>query len=70
MIKIAVIYHSGFGHTKRQAEAVVRGAEGVPEAEVALYSVVEAAEDIDVFDATDAIPAGVRVQQCPSIYLF
>ena len=61
MIKIAVIYHSGFGHTKRQAEAVVRGAEGVPEAEVVLYSVVEAAEDIDVFDATDAIIFG-----CPT----
>lgn len=26
MIKIAVVYHSGYGHTKKQAEAVARGA--------------------------------------------
>ena len=29
MTKIAVVYHSGFGHTKLQAEAVARGAEEV-----------------------------------------
>lgn len=26
MIKVAVVYHSGYGHTKKQAEAVARGA--------------------------------------------
>ena len=61
MAKVAVIYHSGFGHTKRQAEAVVRGAEEVPGIEVVIYSVAEAGEDIDVFDDADAIIFG-----CPT----
>ena len=25
MVKVAVVYHSGYGHTKKQAEAVVSG---------------------------------------------
>ncbi len=29
MIKVAIVYHSGYGHTKRQAEAVLSGAESV-----------------------------------------
>ena len=29
MTRIAVVYHSGFGHTKAIAEHVVRGAAGV-----------------------------------------
>lgn len=27
MAKVAIVYHSGFGHTEKQAEAVARGAE-------------------------------------------
>ena len=34
MSKIAVIYHSGYGHTKKQAEAVHAGAASVAEAEL------------------------------------
>lgn len=30
MSKIAIIYHSTYGHTKLQAEAVFRGAQNVP----------------------------------------
>ena len=29
MAKLFVVYHSGFGHTKQQAEAVYNGAAGV-----------------------------------------
>ena len=30
MSKIAIIYHTTYGHTKLQAEAVHRGAQSVP----------------------------------------
>jgi hypothetical protein len=30
MTKIAIMYHSTYGHTKLQAEAFLRGAQGVP----------------------------------------
>lgn len=41
MTRIAVVYHSGFGHTKAIAEHVVRGAAGAPGARVDLISVDE-----------------------------
>jgi multimeric flavodoxin WrbA len=34
MTKIAIVYYSGYGHTKKQAEAVEAGAKSVPGAEV------------------------------------
>ena len=37
MPKVAIVYHSGFGHTKVQAEAVARGAESVEGTEVSLH---------------------------------
>jgi NAD(P)H dehydrogenase (quinone) len=52
-VRIAVVYHSGFGHTKVQAEAVARGVESVAGAEALLIPVdqVEArAADIDAAD--------------------
>jgi hypothetical protein len=33
MTKVAVVYHSGYGHTARQARSVVAGAAGVPDVE-------------------------------------
>jgi hypothetical protein len=39
MTKIAVIYHTTYGHTKAQAEAVHRGAQSVSSA--TLYTVEE-----------------------------
>lgn len=39
MAKIAIVYHSGYGHTKKQAEAVLEGASGVAGAEAALYPI-------------------------------
>ena len=36
---IAVVYHSGFGHTRKQAQSVVRGAASVDEANVHEFEV-------------------------------
>jgi len=41
-IRIAILYHSGYGHTRRQAEAVTCGVEQVEGAEALLLSVDEA----------------------------
>ncbi|WP_298839743.1 flavodoxin family protein [uncultured Roseobacter sp.] len=58
MAKIAIVYHSGYGHTAVQAEAVRRGASGVPGAEVTLIPVEERELNWDVMDAADAIIFG------------
>jgi hypothetical protein len=42
MKKIVIVYHSGFGHTKLQAEAVHRGAAAVEGAEAVLFTTDEA----------------------------
>ena len=39
MKKIAIVYHSGYGHTARQAEAVLAGAQAVEGVHAKLYSV-------------------------------
>ena len=56
--KIAVVYHSGFGHTKVQAEAVARGAASVIGAEAVLIPVEEAQARAAELDAADAIIFG------------
>ena len=61
MTKIAVIYHSLYGHTKLQAEAVLRGAQSVASIEARLYTAEEAAAHLDELDAADAIILG-----CPT----
>ncbi len=53
MPKIAVVYHSGYGHTKAVAEAVASGAKRGPDAEVLLV------------DATTLKPAGADRQYGP-----
>lgn len=58
MPKIAVVYHSGYGHTKTQAEAVVEGAKMVEGSEVTLYSIDEARAKMDELHAADAIIFG------------
>jgi NAD(P)H dehydrogenase (quinone) len=55
MARIAIVYHSGYGHTKAQAEAVLRGARQVPGAEVQLFA---ADEHWDTLDEADAIILG------------
>jgi NAD(P)H dehydrogenase (quinone) len=61
MSNIAVIYHTIYGHTKLQAEAVHRGAQSVSSASAKLYSVEEATARLDELDAADAIIFG-----CPT----
>jgi NAD(P)H dehydrogenase (quinone) len=61
MITIAIIYHSLYGHTKLQAEAVLRGAQAEPEVTAKLYTAEEAAAKLDELDAADAIIFG-----CPT----
>lgn len=58
MTKIAIVYHSGYGHTAVQAEAVYRGAREVSGAEVALIPAEEYHQYWDVIDAADAIIFG------------
>jgi len=61
MSKIAIVYHSTYGHTKLQAEAVLRGAQGVPTITAQLYTVQEATARLDELDTADAIILG-----CPT----
>ena len=59
MATIAVVYHSGYGHTARQAEAVMKGAASVPGMEAALYPVSEMGEkEWQELSAADAIIFG------------
>jgi NAD(P)H dehydrogenase (quinone) len=55
---VAVVYHSGFGHTRVQAESVRDGAASVPGTEVRLISVEERDDHWDVLDGADAIIFG------------
>jgi NAD(P)H dehydrogenase (quinone) len=61
MSTIAIVYHSTYGHTKLQAEAVFRGAQGVPSINAQLYTADEAVVRLDELDAADAIIVG-----CPT----
>ena len=61
MSQIAIVYHTTYGHTKLQAEAVHRGAQSVAAASAKLYTVEEATARLDELDAADAIIFG-----CPT----
>jgi len=61
MSKIIVVYHSGFGHTKLQAESVHKGASSVDGIESSLLTTAEAIERMDELDEADAIIFG-----CPT----
>jgi NAD(P)H dehydrogenase (quinone) len=61
MSKVMVVYHSGFGHTKLQAEAVLKGAASCPDTEALISTTDEAAGDLDALDSADAIIFG-----CPT----
>ena len=57
--RVAVAYHSGFGHTARQAEAVARGAASVPGTEVTLLDVAAPTDELwAALDRADAIVFG------------
>jgi NAD(P)H dehydrogenase (quinone) len=59
MSKIIIVYHSGYGHTAKQAEAVARGAKSVAGAEVSLLKVADVNDQSWVdLAAADAIVFG------------
>ncbi len=58
MVKVYVVYYSGFGHTKIQAEAVHRGADSLVDSESILLTTDEAIKRIDEMDTADAIIFG------------
>lgn len=58
MSKVAIVFHSGYGHTAEVAKAVARGAEAVAEAEVQLIPVAEVEKHWDDLAAADAIIFG------------
>lgn len=57
-MKIAVVYHSGYGHTAEQAKAVARGAQSVAGAEVKLVPVGDQEAPWDELEAADALIFG------------
>ena len=58
MVNVVVVYHSGYGHTARQAEAVARGARSVAGAEVRVLTSDEAQKAWGELAAADAIVFG------------
>lgn len=58
MARIAIVYHSGYGHTAALARAVERGAKSVAGSDVKLYTSEEATAHLDDLDAYDAIVFG------------
>jgi multimeric flavodoxin WrbA len=57
-VKVAVVYHSGYGHTVKVAEAVARGAAGVEGAGVELIEAGVASQRWPALDDADAIIMG------------
>ena len=57
-IKVAVVYHSGFGHTKKQAEAVRDGAAEVRGVDALVMDVTEAQQRWNDLEACEAIVFG------------
>ena len=55
MTKIAVIYHSGYGHTKLQAEAVLEGASSVDGVEATIMTAEEAKDRLDALSGFDGM---------------
>ena len=58
MAMVAIVYHSGYGHTAVQADAVCRGASAVAGADITLIPVEEFEQNWEAIDAADAIIFG------------
>lgn len=56
--RVAVVYHSGYGHTARHAEAVARGAASAPGTSSLLIAVDEIDQHWDALEQVDAIIFG------------
>lgn len=61
MATISIVYHTGYGRTKVQAEHVLKGVLSVPGVKASLVSAEDAIKDLDQFDGADAIIFG-----CPT----
>ena len=57
-VRVAVVYHSGYGHTRVQALAVHRGAAGVADVDAELIDVEDIEAHWDDLDSSDAIVFG------------
>jgi NAD(P)H dehydrogenase (quinone) len=55
MARAVVVCHSGYGHTKLQAEAVHRGAAGVAGIEAELVTTAQANQGLDSLDRANAM---------------
>jgi hypothetical protein len=62
--RITIVYHSGHGHTRRQAEAVKAGVEQVESTEALRLTVEEAQTRWDDLASADAIIFGAPMQTC------
>ncbi|QNG20475.1 flavodoxin family protein [Rhodococcus triatomae] len=59
IVTVAVVFHSGYGHTARQAESVARGASSVPNVRVHLLDVTDRGADFwTILDSADALVFG------------
>jgi multimeric flavodoxin WrbA len=60
-VRVAVVYHSGYGHTAKHAEAIARGAAASQDTKCVLIKVEEVDEYWAALEAADAIIFG-----CPT----
>lgn len=58
MIKIAIVYHSGFGHTAKQAEHVEIGAKQIETVKTKLYTAEDITRDPAILNSANAIIFG------------
>ncbi len=58
MANVVIVYHSGYGHTAAQAEAVRKGAASVAGTIVELVKAEDVERDLAMFDKADAIIFG------------
>lgn len=58
MSNIAIVYHSGFGHTQALAEAVARGVQSIGNAQATLVPVADVEVHAATLDTADAIIFG------------
>ncbi len=56
--KIAIIYHSSYGHTQKVAESIVAGANSETNIEAQMFSVDEIGDNLDQFDDHQALIFG------------
>lgn len=58
LTRVAIVYHSGYGHTAKQAQAVARGARNVANTESLLISVDDIEQHWGTLEGVDAIIFG------------